>query len=302
MFRKAVFVGLLMACTSMPAAAQDIATRILNMENRINELTGQIEELNNSMRQLQKQLGSAQQQGSLEPAVPAPQPKLKKLGDVAAADDGQGVEAIVDEPAAMPAAKPKKRAVLSGAESIETTDLAGATAAEPAIGEDVADAGTAAKSLTMEPAEPAIGEQPVDGTVAAEPVSLKSEDEQAKELYAAGNELMLRQKFAEAETSFTQFLERHPDHQLAGNALYWKGEAQFSQRNYQDAARSYLTSYKNHPKGRRAPDSLVKLGVSLLKLGEKEKGCAAFSDVSVEFPKAAEMGRRARVEAQRAGC
>jgi tol-pal system protein YbgF len=299
MFKSSVFAAMLLTCASLPVAAQDIATRILNIENRLRDLTGQMEELNNSLKQLQKQLGSPQQ-GTLED-----QPKLKKLTDSAAAN--QGVEEIQDMAATPP--KPKKRAIISGGEEdIQTTDLApGPT--NLGSGESNAAGGDGQVLVPQGEQDVAAATPPVNNAVenttqpdAIEQVSLNPTADSPEALYEKNYEVLLRRQFGEAEAGFRQFLQKYPDHSLAGSAQYQLGETFYAQGNFQEAARNFLLGYKNYPKSRRAPDSLLKLGLSLRKLDQRDQACAALQSVSTEFPRAVEAKKRATAELKRAGC
>ncbi len=300
MFKSSVFAVMLLGFAALPVSAQDIATRILNIENRLRELTGQMEELNYSMQQLQKQLGGNQQQGVVE----QPAPKLKKT------DTAEGVETIEDTPApVVVAAKPKKQAIILGDEPIETQELAPGPA-NLASGQDnsaggdgqviVPDQAQDVAIATTEPAQNAV----VDGTQAdgVENVSLSPAVDTPEALYEKHYETLLRRQFGDAEAGFRQFLEKYPDHSLAGSAQYQLGETFYAQANYQEAARNFLQGYKNYPKSRRAPDSLLKLGLSLRKLEQREQACAALASVSTEFPRAVEAKKRAQAELKRAGC
>jgi prefoldin subunit 5 len=62
MFKRSLFAAVLLASAALPASvpAQDIATRIFQMEERIRALTGQVEELTHTVNQLQQQLGQKQ--------------------------------------------------------------------------------------------------------------------------------------------------------------------------------------------------------------------------------------------------
>jgi tol-pal system protein YbgF len=295
MFKKTALTALLLACVSLPAGAQDIATRILNIENRLRDLTGQMEELNNSMRQLQTQLGNTKQGAADQPA-----PTLKRL---AASDPG--VETIEDAP--PPAAKPKKRAIVLGNEPIETEELApGPTTL--GSGQDNAAGGNGVivqdGSTDVAAAAPTLSTV-IDGTAPAdsiENVSLTPSADTPEALYEKNYETLLRRQFGEAEAGFRQFLEKYPDHSLAGSAQYQLGETFYAQGNYQEAARNFLQGYKSYPKSRRAPDSLLKLGLSLRKLDQRDQACAALASVSTEFPRAVEAKKRADAEIKRAGC
>jgi tol-pal system protein YbgF len=117
----------------------------------------------------------------------------------------------------------------------------------------------------------------------------------------AYNQYMNRQ-FGEAEAGFRLFLSRHRDHELAGNAQYWLGETYFVQGKYKDAARSFLADFQTYPKNPRAPNALLKLGMSLNKLGQKEQACGAFAEVPKKYPAAADARNQALREMKRAGC
>jgi tol-pal system protein YbgF len=297
MFKSSVFAAMLLSFVSMPVAAQDIATRILNMENRIRDLTSQMEEMNYSMQQLQKQLANGQQQGVVEPAAP----KLKKL---ATAEPSTGVETIEDAPAVV--AQPKKQqAIILGDEPIETQELApGPT--NLASGQDNSAGGVgqvvepeASQDVAAAPAQSAVVGGVQDGI---ENVSLTPAVDTPEALYEKHYETLLRRQFGEAEAGFRDFLQKYPDHSLAGSAQYQLGETFYAQANYQDAARNFLQGYKNYPKSRRAPDSLLKLGLSLRKLDQRDQACAALASVSTEFPRAVEAKKRAQAELKRAGC
>jgi tol-pal system protein YbgF len=113
---------------------------------------------------------------------------------------------------------------------------------------------------------------------------------------------LLRRQFGNAESGFQSFLDKYRDHSLAGNAQYWLGETYYVQGDYKTAAKSFLTGYQEFPKSRKAADSLLKLGLSLNRLGQKEQACAAYSAVGEKFPKATEARKRAQNELKRAGC
>jgi tol-pal system protein YbgF len=121
-------------------------------------------------------------------------------------------------------------------------------------------------------------------------------------VYERSYESLLRRQFNDAEVGFRGFLEQHRDHSLAGNAQYWLGETYYVQGDYKQAAQAFLSGYRDFPKSRKAADSLLKLGLSLNRLGQKEQACAAYMQVGSQFPKAAESRKRAQSEIKRAGC
>ena len=89
-----------------------------------------------------------------------------------------------------------------------------------------------------------------------------------------------------AEFALKEFIEKNKDHDLAGNAQYWYGETFRIRQLFSDAATAYLDGYQNYPKSKKAPDNLLKLGITMVQLGEKDQGCKMISGVKKEYPKA----------------
>ena len=89
-----------------------------------------------------------------------------------------------------------------------------------------------------------------------------------------------------AEFALREFIDKNKDHDLAGSAQYWYGETFRIRQLYSDAATAYLDGYQNYPKSKKAPDNLLKLGITMVQLGEKDQGCKMISGIKKEYPKA----------------
>ena len=89
-----------------------------------------------------------------------------------------------------------------------------------------------------------------------------------------------------AEFALREFIDTNPKHKLAGNAQYWYGETFRVRQLYQDAATAYLDGYQKYPKSGKAPLNLLKLGVMLVQIGEKDQGCSMIVGVKEQYPKA----------------
>jgi len=89
-----------------------------------------------------------------------------------------------------------------------------------------------------------------------------------------------------AEFALREFIDENPKHELAGNAQYWYGETFRVRQLYQDAATAYLDAYQKYPKSSKAPVNLLKLGVMLVQIGEKQQGCTMILGVKEQYPKA----------------
>ena len=89
-----------------------------------------------------------------------------------------------------------------------------------------------------------------------------------------------------AERAFKEFVNTNTEHKLAGNAQYWYAETFRIRQLYTDAASAYLEGYQKYPKSEKAPINLLKLGISLVQIGEKDQGCLMITGVEKQYPKA----------------
>ncbi len=106
-----------------------------------------------------------------------------------------------------------------------------------------------------------------------------------------------------AERAFREFVLSNPNHQLAGNAQYWYAETFRIRQLYTDAAAAYLEGYQKYPKGEKAPINLLKLGVSMVQIGEKDQGCKMINGVEKQYPKANQsVIQKAKYESQKFEC
>ena len=109
--------------------------------------------------------------------------------------------------------------------------------------------------------------------------------------------------YSMAERAFREFVLTNQDHKLAGNAQYWYAETFRIRQLYTDAASAYLEGYQKYPKGEKAPINLLKLGVSMVQIGEKEQGCKMIEGVEKQYPKANQsVLQKAKYESKKFEC
>ena len=108
----------------------------------------------------------------------------------------------------------------------------------------------------------------------------------AEEQYEFAVSFMKIGDYETAEFALKEFIDKNKDHDLAGSAQYWYGETFRIRQLYSDAATAYLDGYQNYPKSNKAPDNLLKLGITMVQLGEKDQGCKMISGIKKEYPKA----------------
>jgi len=106
-----------------------------------------------------------------------------------------------------------------------------------------------------------------------------------------------------AERAFREFVKTNSEHKLAGNAQYWYAETFRIRQLYTDAATAYLEGYQKYPKGEKAPINLLKLGVSMVQIGEKAQGCKMIEGVEKQYPKANQsVLQKAKYESKKFEC
>lgn len=255
--------------------AARMEVRINDLESELRKITGRVEEISFALDQLdtrlEKLIGdvdvrlSALEQ-SMATARLAPAP-------AGAAEGGPG-EALAAEGAAPAEAEPTPQPPPIGEYGVRPlvppADVA--TAAEA----------TAAPQATTAPVLPA-------GT--------------PEEQYDHARSLLIQRDYEAAEKALTAFIAAHPDDELIENARYWLGETHYVRSDFTNAAVVFAEGFQKFPNGSKAPDSLLKLGLSLANLGETEQACKVFGELAKKFPDAPLNVRvRATRETQNLGC
>lgn len=246
-------------------AAVNYEVRFGQIDDQMRSITGQIEELTNNVAQLKRRLDTLASDIDQR---------------LTALEHGQGGGAVAAGAAAGGAADPRALAAAP-------PKGAGANPAEPASQSGVLGQIGGEKGAT--PARAA----------AAPPPSGSSPQEQYN--YAFG--LLRQANYPAAEQSLRAFVQQHPNDPLAGNAQYWLGETYYVRQDYTNAAAVFAEGYQKYPKGGKAPDNLLKLGMALGQLGQKSDACRAFARLDRDFPGApGNVKERAADEKKRLGC
>lgn len=144
------------------------------------------------------------------------------------------------------------------------------------------------------------------GSAAASPVTLPQGSPEAQYEFAYGVLLQAQREqsdFGRAEQALRAFITANPNHRLTGNAQYWLGETYYVRRDYQDAASTFAEGLQKYPKSDKAPDNLLKLGMSLALLNHKTEACGALAELNKRYPNAAaQVKQTAQRERTRLGC
>jgi len=275
--------------------------RLGRIEAEMRTLTGQVEQLTYQVQQLQDQLqqldagkGAAKRLAPLASAAPA----ASGSGLAVAKSQPDGIARVVgDAPVAPvqagPGAPPHPLGSLSA-------DAAPASPAEEqpidltAVPRSTGDAGAAPAAIAR-PAAPVVA-QPGSENVIAALGDPRGQYEQAYNSILAGD-------YDRAEAGFRAFLAAHAEDEHAADAQYWLGESLFARGKYREAANEFLNGHKTYPKSPKAPDTLLKLGLSLAGLGERDAACSTYAQVLKQYPQASNaLRQRIAVEQASASC
>jgi len=118
------------------------------------------------------------------------------------------------------------------------------------------------------------------------------------QLYHDAFKMLQDGDYVGAEKGFKSFVQRNPQHVLAGNAQYWLGETYYARRDYQNAMTAFAEGYKVYKASPKGPDNLLKLGVTLAVLNRKSDACAVFARFNQDYPRATDLQKR-RIEQER---
>jgi tol-pal system protein YbgF len=252
---------------SGPAAAIGAADagRLDSIETQIRALAAQLEQVQEQVRALGARSGSL------------PQPSTQ-----AANDDGQGPR------------PGRPQVVEAGPRQPERPGFGSVTVSpDPAPKDEIG---------RILDAPPRSGPPPYSQAAAPAPAP-EAETGNPKQLYETAYGYLLQRDYGAAEAAFDEFLRRHPNDPLAGNAQYWLGESLYVRGQYRAAAGAFLKGYQAYAKSAKAPESLLKLAMSLQRLGQKDAACSSYSELATKFPSApGHVKQTAQAERQRAGC
>ena len=246
-------------------APLDAQIRMDQLEAQMRTLTGQLEEI---------QYNIAQVTGRLDKMKADDEVRFQQLEGHGALPSGDTVAA-----APPPGAPPPPTAVARNNNSAA----------------DMSRAAPAAGTLTPPP-----DAAPAQNTPAAN-VSLPNGSALDQYNYAFG--LLRESDYKAAEGAFKTFLQKHPTDPLASNAQYWLGETYFVRGDFPQAASAFAEGYQRAPQGPKAPDNLLKMGMSLGNSGKKQEACFSFARLERDFPQMPPIIKDREVsEKKRIGC
>jgi tol-pal system protein YbgF len=256
-------------------SAADIEVRMERLEAQMRDLTGRVEGISNGLDQLKQRVEQVNSDIDV---------RLSETGGMAAGAPPPSRSPIV-EPGRLPAGPAPSASAMPPGTVVPPPPGGGGL--NP-IFNTLSPPGSAPPRPSA--AEPASGEGlPAAGSI----------NEQFNHAFG----LVKQADYSGAETALKAFIEAHPNDPLAGDAQYWLGQTYFARNKFSEAVSAFAEGYKRFPKGRKAPENLLYLGMSLAKSDQKKNACVAFAQLDQAFPNPAPAIReRASTEKKRIGC
>jgi len=267
-----------LSSSSFDQSSEDVLTRHLlklsEIENQFQELTNKFEEVNFKLDKLSNRLSKVQSDNQLR----FQQLENKKITALTTEDENKITSSTTD----------LDDKVLPG--SSEPQDLGSISYKD-----------TETNLSTQET-------QSVESTGSVVTEEFRSEEkilpsETPEKQYEFATSFLKVGDYNTAERAFKEFVDTNPNHELAGNAQYWYAETFRIRQLYTDAASAYLEGYQKYPKSKKGPINLLRLGVSLVQIGEKDQGCLMITGVKKQYPKAKQsVLQKAKYEEKKFEC
>lgn len=288
-------LALTLAVAAAPAVraqdAADLVVRTSRLENQLRQLSGQIEQLQFENRRLSEQLRKFQEDVDF---------RLNERGG-ARPSSAAPAQGGAPAPAGAQPARPRR------GDAFDPATQQGAAGSPRQLGEliDESTEGLPAQGpLDLQGVGRNVPQGALSAPVPRGPsVAAASGPASAKEAYDLAYASILRKEYEQAEMGFRQFLQSYPRDRLAVDATYWLGETYFQRQRFREAAEQFLKISRENPRTAKAPDSLLKLGMSLNGLGARDQACATYAKVGVDYPTASNAVRQGvERERRRSGC
>lgn len=300
-----------MAGTAAPAGepplllAQASDPRVIGLEEEIRQLNGKLEEMNFQILQMQESMRKMQEdvdfrlqeiEGKRTDAGGATPPAGDRTETAELAPPTVSAPTQEEIVGALP---PPSGDITSAAPRVVAPPGPGAS--EQPLGSIVFDANGNVKGgqLAIEPGANGSGQAPDGDTIVA---ALPSTSD-PQELYRNSYEFILSGDYGTAEAGFRDYIDRFPADAQSADAHYWLGESLLGQERYRDAAEVFVAANRSFPNSRRSPDMLLKLGVSMAALNQRDVACATFGKISQRYPQVSpSLKERVKQEQALAGC
>lgn len=276
------------------------------LEAQVRELTGRVEDAVNGVEQLRHRLEQINTDIDLRFSQDQGQGRVPSQGPLRnSAPNAQASAGITDpNPAGHLVMRSPSPTVSSGPSRLTADPVRPGTLVPPPP-----DRPSGAGTLTPPGMPPSLRPPDPDALNVAAPGNLRPPSAgelpagSASAQYNAAFGLLKQAEYPAAEEALKTFIAQHPKDPLAGSAQYWLGETYYARGRYAEAASAFAEGYKNYPKGTKAADDLLKLGMSLGRTNQKQNACVAFAQLDHDFPNpGSSIKEHSVAEKKRLGC
>ncbi len=302
--------GVASSATAAPAIRQEPpasagSAYIIRVEDRLSQLegetrsnTGNIENITHTLSQISARLDTLSNDinfrlQTIENRLNVISRNRQLLGQGAKQPDASGVVAP-PKLAAVPRAPGVQSGAVTGGSALTSQPGELGTISQKDLNAIRGEASPAPAGDATQPAE-------LQQQMAVVPSLLPKGSVQDQYKYAFG--LVRKTEYERASRALREFIKTHPDEPLTSNAQYWLGRTHYVRKNYRRAAEVFLASYQGDPKGAKAADNLLNLGMSLAGLNKNKEACATYAKLQQDFPEASPViQRRLAQQRTRTGC
>lgn len=246
------------------AYAARLEARLADLESEIRSATGSIENFNHSLTQVSSRLDKLV--ADMELRLSDMEKRLLQASVRAPA---------APQPGARPGYQPQPRQQITGVARPPAVREAGPATGGPSFARPAQSLGSISPN---DLAGLKRGESPPAPTILPKG--------SAEDRYKFAKDLVHRAEYEKAALAFQEFIATHPGDTLISNARYWLGKTYYVRREYRDAAEAFLQSFRGDPKGNKAADNLLSLGMSLSHMDKKTDACTMFDKLTSDFPDA----------------
>lgn len=270
--------------------AQAMDPRVGPLEEQIRTLNGRIEEMSYQLLQMQEQIRKAQEDNEyrfqdLESGKGGAKGKSGAL-DKPVDGGSAGQQTATNEVPADDTAGTDSQSASNGGTGAQPQELGSIRFDEngnPIGAANNPDLNNQSAAIGNDNELPGVdGGSNLPGASESSTASLDNPDD----LYNVAYGHVLTGDYQMAEREFRDYLDIFPKGEKAADANFWMGEAQYSQGNYNDAAKTFLNAHQTFSKSKKAPEMLLKLGMSLAALDNRETACATLREVGKRYPNA----------------
>ncbi|MFS8044458.1 tol-pal system protein YbgF [Rhizobium sp. BR 314] len=257
--------------------SSDAEVRLQRLEDQLRQLNGRVEEMSYQLLQMQEQIRKTQEDNEFRFQ------QLEKRGG-APASGGTMKKSEADVPAQSSGGQQDDIAsVIGDSQNAGAAPQRGSSSGKPPsqLGSIQFDQSGSEVGSSSTGTNNGSGAPPSSGS-GAQTASLGNENDQYKAAYGH----VLSGDYSVAEREFRQYIDSYPSSSRSADANFWLGEALYSQGKYNDAAKTFLNAHQKYSTSEKAPEMLLKLGMSLAALDNKDTACATLREVGKRYPKA----------------